>query len=389
MVIAIAPFSADSSTLGGWMVFLLIGLGFGTSLEMAGFSYAPNLAAQFYGRDMRVLKTMFTAIVTAMLLIFLTSAIGWLDFRMLSVSSTFLWPGIIGGLIMGVGFVIAGFCPGTSLAAAATGSRDALVYLGGLVLGMVLFGETVESFRGFWETSNLGRLTIPEWLGVPTGAVVAAVVFMAFGVFFLVERIERRLESPVPPSSRRFTWAMAGLAAILVSTNAAARQPGWEDHWEMVADSAQTQLDAREVQIAPGELLTLMHGEDNLVMLDMRDQESYAEFHITGAREIGPDLDLMYAGLATLRTEPAGTIFVAIGQNEDLSTLAWQLLTAEQMPNAYILGGGMTAWKAVFGPDLGEAADPDPTLAAGMQYDHKITEVAEDSGGPATSSGCG
>jgi rhodanese-related sulfurtransferase len=384
-----APLTADPATIGGWLVFLAIGLGFGGSLEMAGFSYAPNLAAQFYGRDMRVLKTMFTAIVTAMLLIFLSSAIGVLDFRMVSVNTTYLWPGIVGGLIMGVGFAIAGFCPGTSLAAAATGSRDALVYLVGLVGGMVIFGETVESFRTFWESSDLGRLTIPDWLGVPTGAVVAVVVIMAFGVFALVEWIEQRKGSPVPKPTRRFTFAMAGLAAVLVTTTAAARQPGWEEHWEMVAADVQVHLDDRDVHIAPGELLTLMHGEENVVLLDVREEAGFDEFHITGSRFIGPDLDALSGELRSLRDEPAGTIYVAIDTSEEGSTDAWRLMTAEQLPNAYILGGGTTAWKAVFGPDLAEAADPDPALAAGMQYEPKITEVTPDTAGPATSGGCG
>ena len=74
-----------------------------------------KLAAQFYFKDMTVLKVMFTAIVVAMVLIFLTTGFGWLDFNLIWVNPTYLWPGIVGGLIMGVGFIVGGFCPGTSL----------------------------------------------------------------------------------------------------------------------------------------------------------------------------------------------------------------------------------------------------------------------------------
>ncbi|HRE10647.1 MAG TPA: sulfurtransferase, partial [Ignavibacteria bacterium] len=87
---------------GGYAVFVLIGIGFGVSLELAGFGNSRRLAAQFYLKDMRVLKTMFTGIVVAALLIFLSAAVGLLDFAQISVTQTFLWPGIIGGLIMGV-----------------------------------------------------------------------------------------------------------------------------------------------------------------------------------------------------------------------------------------------------------------------------------------------
>ena len=389
MVTAIAPFSVDASSPVGWLVYLLIGVGFGAALEMAGFSYAPNLAAQFYGRDMRVLKTMFTAIVTAMVLIFLSSAVGLLDFRMVSVSTTYLRPGIVGGLVMGAGFVVGGFCPGTSLAAAATGSRDALVYLAGLGFGIAAFGETVESFRGFWESAELGRFTIPEWLGIPTGAVVIGVVVMALGVFALVEWIERRLQSPVPRSSRRFALGMAGLAVVLAVATAAAGQPGWEEHWEMVAAEQQVHLDDRDVYIAPGELAELMHGDENLVMLDVRDQAAYDHFHIVGARPVGADLDAMAVEISDLTGEPPGTIFVTVDTSEERSTDVWRLLTAENVPNAYILGGGLNTWLAVFGPDEVVAADPAPDAWMGLTYEHKIVAVTETGGDAPAGGGCG
>src|SRR5512134_13074 len=94
--------SAELGKIGGYAVFLLIGIGFGVSLELAGFGDARRLAAQFYLKDMTVLKTMFTAIVVACLLIFLSAATGILDFSQLAVNQTFLWSGIAGGLIMGV-----------------------------------------------------------------------------------------------------------------------------------------------------------------------------------------------------------------------------------------------------------------------------------------------
>ena len=65
-----APFAleAELGTFLAYSIYLLIGLGFGAVLEMAGFANSPKLAAQFYFRDMTVLKVMFTAIVVAMVL---------------------------------------------------------------------------------------------------------------------------------------------------------------------------------------------------------------------------------------------------------------------------------------------------------------------------------
>jgi hypothetical protein len=384
MTVAMAPFSIDPSTMGGWLIFLLLGVGFGATLEMAGFSYAPNLAAQFYGRDMRVLKTMFSAIVTAMILIFLSSAVGALDFRMVDVATTYLWPGIVGGLIMGAGFVIGGFCPGTSLAAAATGSRDALVYLAGLIVGIFGFGETVTWFEGFYNSSDLGRFTIPEWLGIFTGVVVLIVVVMASGVFLLVERIEHRLGSRAMRTPRRLALGLAGAAAALVLVTLIAQQPGWEDHWEMVAADEQVLLDNHDVQIHPGELLTLIHADAHIVMLDVQQQTSFDAFHIEGARYEGSDLETLYSDVADLMAEPPGTIYVTVGEDEQLATDAWRLLKGEHIPNVYVLEGGTSGWVDTFG----SVADPDPAKYT-LDYEHKITEVAEPTAPPAASGGCG
>jgi hypothetical protein len=106
-----APFELDGfmGGVGVYLVYLLIGIGFGATLEMAGFADSRRLAAQFYFKDLTVLKVMFTAIVTAMTLVFLASALQLLDYNVIWVNPTFLIPGIVGGLVMGVGFIIGGY----------------------------------------------------------------------------------------------------------------------------------------------------------------------------------------------------------------------------------------------------------------------------------------
>ena len=108
-----APFPINIVTEFGktsaYMIFLLIGFLFGYVLEIAGFGKSNKLAAQFYFKELTVLKVMFTAIVVAMAGIFLASALGLMNYNLVWVNPTYLWPGIVGGLIMGVGFIIGGF----------------------------------------------------------------------------------------------------------------------------------------------------------------------------------------------------------------------------------------------------------------------------------------
>ena len=178
---------------GSYVIYLAIGFAFGFILESSGFGDSRLLAAQFYFRELRVLKVMFTAIVVAMLLVFWSTALGWLDYDQLWVNPTYLWPGIVGGLIMGAGFILGGYCPGTSLVSAVTLKVDGMFFLLGNVTGIIIFGETVEFINSFWNSGYLGFFTLPELLHLDTGIVVVLVTCMALAMFAGFEWLRRKL----------------------------------------------------------------------------------------------------------------------------------------------------------------------------------------------------
>ena len=113
-----------ASTEINFLVAFLLGLGFGFILEQAGFSSSRRLAGMFYGYDTTVLKVFFTAAIVAMIGLVFMQFFGWIDFDELFVNPTYLWSEIVGGVIMGTGFAIGGFCPGTSVAAIAIGKKE-------------------------------------------------------------------------------------------------------------------------------------------------------------------------------------------------------------------------------------------------------------------------
>jgi len=172
------------------MTALLIGIAFGFALERAGLGHAPTLAGQFYLTDLTVLKVMFSAIVTAMLGVFWLARFGVLDLTHVYVPETFLLPQLAGGLLFGVGFVIAGLCPGTSCVAAASGRADGLFVMLGMFAGVLASALAFDAFRPFYESTSRGAMTLPSLLHVPYGVVVALVVIMALTVFHFAERIE-------------------------------------------------------------------------------------------------------------------------------------------------------------------------------------------------------
>lgn len=105
----IAPFAASFSTFTYFAIAVALGFLFGFFLERAGFSSALKLTAQFYFKDSAVLKVMFTTIVVAMLGIAYFSLLGWLNMSRVYIPATFLWPQLVGGLLLGAGFIVGGY----------------------------------------------------------------------------------------------------------------------------------------------------------------------------------------------------------------------------------------------------------------------------------------
>lgn len=169
------------------IVAFVIGIGFGFFLERGGFGSGRLLAAQFYFTDMRVFKVMFTAIITAMIAMYYLSYFGIVDYSLVYYGNTYLQADILGGLLLGMGFVIGGYCPGTSGVAVITGRIDAMVYSVGGFFGIFVFGELYPMLKDFLNVGDMGVISIPQWLGINYGFVVFVFVLIAIAGFTAVE----------------------------------------------------------------------------------------------------------------------------------------------------------------------------------------------------------
>ncbi len=197
-----APFSefgrfGETASL---LIAVLLGVAFGWFLERGGMGSAAKLSGQFYLTDLAVLKLMFSAILTAMLGLFWLSWAGLLDLSRVYVPETFIAPQLVGGAIFGAGFATGGLCPGTSCVAAATGRKDGLALMAGLLAGVFVFGETFPAIGAFAESTARGAWTLPQALGLSYGTVVGMIVAVALGAFAGAEWLERRAERPARPA---------------------------------------------------------------------------------------------------------------------------------------------------------------------------------------------
>jgi uncharacterized membrane protein YedE/YeeE len=200
--------SQDALTPLSFAGALVLGTAFGFVLERAGFGRAQKLVAQFYGTEMTVYRVMFTAVVTAMVGATLLATLGLLDLKAVSINyPTYLWPMVVGGLIVGAGFVTSGYCPGTSVVAAASGKLDGLLTIVGVVIGTVLYAEVQPALGGFHDSGKLGSLFLYDLVYLPPlllAVIIAGGAVVSYQGAGKIERLVNaaradRIAPPPPP----------------------------------------------------------------------------------------------------------------------------------------------------------------------------------------------
>lgn len=244
-------------------VALGIGVAFGAVLERTGLGSARQLVKQFHGTDLTVFKVMFSALVTAMLGVFWLGVFGLVNWSALYVPPTFLAPQLVGGLIFGAGFALAGLCPGTSCVAAASGRGDGLITVAGLFAGVLATGFALSRIPGFaaFYSSHGAVSTLPEAFGVSYGAMALAVVVVALIGFALTARIERRFGGQPLPRRR----IHVGLAALALAAGLAAAAHGGPE-W-----------------VTPLDLARALRAGERPQVVDTRPRAAFEEFHVPGA----------------------------------------------------------------------------------------------------------
>jgi hypothetical protein len=178
------------------IIALVIGIGFGFALEQAGFSSSRKLAGMFYGYDATVIKVFFTAAIVALVGSQIMGYLGLLDLSKVYVNEYYVTASIVGGVIMGGGFVMGGFCPGTGISAASIGKVDAMVFLGGGLLGAFLFAESWPLISGLANSSYKGPEKINEVLGISPSLFTLLLIVAAVFMFWVSEKAEKRFARP-------------------------------------------------------------------------------------------------------------------------------------------------------------------------------------------------
>lgn len=180
------------------LVSLALGIAFGAILQRVQASSPDRIVGTLTLRDLTILKFMLLAIGVGAIGVGALTALGLAHLKVKAL--TVLAVGI-GGLVFGVGFAIAGYCPGTCLVGAAEGRKDAIFTIAGGLLGALVFALVYPWAKpALIDPLSFGNVTIAELAGVSKG--IAGVVFGAIliAVAFLL---------PQRPGERRTAGAVA------------------------------------------------------------------------------------------------------------------------------------------------------------------------------------
>ncbi|MBN2637753.1 MAG: YeeE/YedE family protein [Bacteroidales bacterium] len=193
------PLIPNGIITGDWnfVIAILLGIAFGFILEASGFSSSRNIVGVFYGYNFVVLRVFFTALIVTMVGLLYFDYFGWLNMSQIFILPTFWQPMLVGGVIMGLGFIMGGFCPGTSFTAIAIGKIDGLLFTIGLYLGIGMFSLAFPLFGDFYNSGNLGNVTVSDITGISSSWLALTFTIVALAAFWVTMLIEKKVRKRI------------------------------------------------------------------------------------------------------------------------------------------------------------------------------------------------
>jgi rhodanese-related sulfurtransferase len=352
------------------VVALLLGIGFGIVLEQAGFSSSRRLAGVFYGYDVTVLRVFFTAGVTAMSGVLLLGYFGLLDTDAIYVNPLWLYPAIVGGLIMGVGFILGGYCPGTSICAAAIGKIDGMFFVGGGILGIFAFGELYPLYEKFYESSSFGAVKVFDSLGISQGLFAFLLIAVAIGAFIVATIIEKRVNKTHAPSLafKSYKHIAAGTALFALGI-VFIFMPDRKTHLiNKVSDAAYMKAHPAAMMDVDELAFRIVDHEPNIRIIDVRAPETFAQLALPGSINI--QLKDLFGKEWMPVLSPRHVKKVLVGENEQREQIASSLLKELGYENLAVLHGGFDAFNKTI-------LSPSAFVPTGTRWDNEVKQFRD------------
>jgi hypothetical protein len=328
----------------------VIGLGFGYILEQAGFSSSRKLAGVFYGYDFVVLRVFFTAAITAMTGLLLFNYLGWIDYSLLYINPTFLWSAIVGGVIMGFGFILGGFCPGTSLAGAVIGKIDAMFFIGGMFIGIFIFGEFYSLFEPLYLGFSLGPVFVFDSLGMSREWFALLLILVALTAFAITQRIEDKVNNtPSALKEARPSHSIPAFLVILAGLILLVLPPQTRSNWKETEASLilEEMLSGNHLSTPDEVAYGIMQGKKYpLQLVDVRDASEFQRFSLPGAIHI-PLAEIGEKKWKPLLQSPNHKV-ILFSYSDTRAAEAWLISRRSGIEGIRVLQGGLNAFTYTF-----------------------------------------
>lgn len=168
------------------IIGVAMGIVFGFLLEKSRVFEPGIIVGQMQFRSFIMLKVFLTAVATGAVVLAVLNGLGIVK---LHPKAALYAADVVGGLLLGVGIVLAGACPGTTLAQVGVGYRDAIFTLLGGLSGAVAYSYLQPSLAKTFLAAGDGKVLISDLVGMPywAGALVLAAV-LAVLLFALESR---------------------------------------------------------------------------------------------------------------------------------------------------------------------------------------------------------
>ena len=327
------------------IIALLLGIAFGFVLEQAGFSSSRKLTGLFYGTDFTVLRVFFTAGVTAMSGVLILGQLGLLDTDLIYINPTFLHSAILGGVIMGVGFVVGGYCPGTSFCGAAVGKIDGMVFIVGGLSGVCLFGEGYPYLQGIYKAGERGDLLAFTPLGISAGQFALLLIAVAVAAFVVTSRIEKKINPASPARGFPVRYHRIAGAGVLALGLILAAVPDRKIRLMEKASDAAYLRQHPAALVTPDELaFGILDRDPRLQLIDVRDAAEFTRMSLPGAANIR--LDSMFGKEGRELLGSARTKKVFFANSEAGAVRAAALARLLGFENVAALKGGLDGFKS-------------------------------------------
>ncbi len=330
----------------GWglVIMFLIGISFGFILESAGFSSSRKLVGIFYGYDFVVLKVFFTAGLTAMIGLIFMQYFGVIDMSVVNINSNFLWSALLGGVIMGLGFILGGFCPGTSVTAAVIGKIDAWFFIIGIFIGIFIFGKFDLTFNQLFSGYYFDGEQIHNTIGMHRGWFVFFMIMMAVIAFAVGHHFENQATKGIKPTNINFSSykmeiffiILLGIIIIKIPEKSA------RSYFQNSEKTILKKLVSDNRYMAADEFAyNIMHQIPDFYIIDVRTPEEFALMNFPGSVNI-PFETLADRGNDEYFKTSGKKVLVSNG--ETLASKAWIYSQRNGFNDVYVLKGGINGF---------------------------------------------